>query len=114
MFAVVSIHGLIISSGIQEFGQLSTRIFAPDVQHEDRGNEHQAHYQDGDWSTTRQNAFVTKRGSGDRKWDSHFDPGRVIGVEAPHTTAGGTSRSSGSTGRRPGTDFALLDRGPRC
>merc|ERR1719507_1030305 len=57
---------------------LGSVVFAPDVEHEDAGDEEERHHQDRHWP--------------------HLDTWRVVRVKPPHSTAAGTAGPHGRGG----------------
>lgn len=82
--------------------RLGARVFAPNVKHKNASDESQAHDENGDGATVLEghkievrSYWISKRKHG----HLHFDSGRVVSVESPHSTAGlSTSGSGSSTG----------------
>lgn len=93
-------------------------VLSPDVQHEHRSDEEQRHDEDWNWTPAKgqkgKNSRITGRNGADI--NLHFDSGRVVGVEAPHSSGswtGGPVSGGGGCCGLPLLEVASARAGPR-
>ena len=93
-------------------------VLAPDVEHEDTGDEQEGHHQDRHWPNLIQIIKLTVNISINNAFDDfHLNPWRIISVEPPHSSTASSSCPGSSLSSSSSTSSSLPGSGsiaPPC